>query len=320
MAGRDASLAAADAIHDRPDVVRRGAAAAADDGHVVALHKLLEHVRKRVRLLGEDRLAVGPLERQARVRDAVHRHRAVLTEVADRVAHVLGAGGAVEPDHVHVERHQRGEHGLDVRAEEHLAAVRQQRDARLDRNLAAGELEGLAGAEDGGLDLEDVLRGLDDQQVGAALDQALRLLGEDLNELAEGDLAERGVVARGEVARGADRPGHEAALAGGRARDLRRLAVDLRRVLAKPPLIELEAAGLEGVRLQDLGARVQHRLVHALDHVRAIEHEGLVALALQPAVVLLGQVELLERGAHTAVEHHDPGADRLDVVARRQGS
>ena len=150
--------------------------------------------------------------------------------------------------------------------------------------------------------------------------QALRLLGEDLNELAEGDLAERGVVARGEVARGADRSGHEAALAGGRARDLRRLAVDLRRVLAKPPLIELEAAGLEGVRLQDLGARVQHRLVHALDHVRAIEHEGLVALALQPAVVLLGQVELLERGAHAAVEHDDPGADRLDVVARRQGS
>ena len=40
-------------------------------------------------------------------------------------------------------------------------------------------LERLAGAEDGGLDLEDVLRGLDDQQVGAALDEAARLLLED---------------------------------------------------------------------------------------------------------------------------------------------
>ena len=45
--------------------------------------------------------------------------------------------------------------------------------------------ERLAGAEDGGLDLEDVLRGLDDQQVGAAVDEALGLLGEDRDELAE---------------------------------------------------------------------------------------------------------------------------------------
>ena len=312
-------VAAADAVHDRPDVVGRRAAAAADDRHVVALHELLEHVRERVGLLGEDRLAVGPLERQAGVRDAVHRHRAVLAEVADRVAHVLGAGRAVQPDHVHVERNERCEHGLDVRAEQHLAAVRQQRDARLDRDLAAGEVEGLARAEDRGLDLEDVLRGLDDEQVGAALDQALGLLGEDLDQLAEGDLAERWVVARGEMARRADRAGHEAVVAGGRARDLGGSAVDLRRVLAEPPLLELQAAGLEGVRLHDLGAGVQHRLVHALDHVRAVEHERLVALALKPAVVLLGQLELLERGTHAAVEHHDAVADCLDVVARCQG-
>ena len=38
---------------------------------------------------------------------------------------------------------------------------------------AAGLLERLARAEDRGLDLEDVLRGLDDQQVDAAVDQAL---------------------------------------------------------------------------------------------------------------------------------------------------
>ena len=48
----------------------------------------------------------------------------------------------------------------------------------------AGLLERLAGAEDRGLDLEDVLRGLDDDQVGAAVDQALGLLGEDLDQLA----------------------------------------------------------------------------------------------------------------------------------------
>ncbi len=64
-----------------------------------------------------------------------------------------------------------------------------------------------------------------------------------------------------------------------------------------------------------LGARLEHRLVHALDHVRAVEHECLVALAREAAVVLAGQVELLERGAHAAVEHDDALARGLDVVA-----
>ena len=49
-----------------------------------------------------------------------------------------------------------------------------------------------------------------------------------------------------------------------------------------------------------------HRGVDALDHVRAVQHERLVALALEPAVVLLRQVELLESRAHAAVEDDDP--------------
>ena len=77
-------------------------------------------------------------------------------------------------------------------------------------SVAAGLLERLAGAEDRRLDLEDVLRGLDDDQVGAALDQAPRLLGEDLDELGEGDVAERRVVGRGQEAGRADRAGDEA--------------------------------------------------------------------------------------------------------------
>jgi hypothetical protein len=71
-----------------------------------------------------------------------------------------------------VERLERGQRGADVGAEQHLAAVGQQRDGGLDRHGAAGRPERLAGAEHGGLDLEDVLRGLDDDQVDAALEQA----------------------------------------------------------------------------------------------------------------------------------------------------
>jgi hypothetical protein len=318
--GARSGRAPAHPVDDRPDVVRRRAAAAADDRDPVALDELLQDARQRVGLLGEDRLAVRALEREPGVRDAVHRDRTELAEEADRVAHVLGPGRAVQPDGVDVERGERGEHRLDVGPEQHLAALREERHARLDRHAPAGQLERLAGAEDRGLDLEDVLRGLDDDQVHAALDEALRLLGEDLDELAEGDPAERGVVARRKVPGGADRARHEAVLAGGGAGDLRRPAVDLGRMPFEAPLLELQPAGLEGVRLEDLGPGVEHRLVHTADHVRAVEDERLVTLAGESAVVLGRQVELLERGAHAAIEDHDPASYGISVGALGQGA
>ena len=114
------------ALDDGGDVLGRRAAAAADDGHPEALHELAEHLGQRLGLLGEDRLAVRALERQPRVGDAVHGDRAVLAEEADRVAHVLGAGGAVEAERVDLQGLERGQHGADVGAQQHLAAVGQQ--------------------------------------------------------------------------------------------------------------------------------------------------------------------------------------------------
>ena len=102
------------------------------------------------------------------------------------------------------------------------------------------------------------------------------------------------------------------------AADLGGLAVDLERVLAQPPLVELEAAGLEGVGLDGLGAGLEHRLVHALDDVGAVQDERLVALAGEPAVVLGGEVVLLQGGAHATVEDDDVGADGFEVVTHKQ--
>ena len=306
------------ALVDGSDVLGRRPAAAADDGHAEALDELAEHVGQRLGLLGEDRLAVGALQRQAGVGDAVHRHRAELAEEADRVAHVLGAGRAVEAERVDLQRLERGQHRADVGAEQHLAAVGQQRDAGLDRHRAAERLERLARAEDRGLDLEDVLRGLDDQQVGAALHEAARLLLEDRDQLAEGDLAQGRVVGGGQVAGRPDRAGDEVLLARRLARDLGRLAVDLERVLAQAPFVELQARGLEAVGLHDLGAHLDHRRVQRLDDVGPVQDERLVALALQPAVVGRREVVLLERRAHRAVEDDDALADGGQVVAHRE--
>ncbi len=303
--GSCAGLCVADSCLDRPDVLRRRPAAAADDADAIALDELTQRRRQGLWLFGEDRLAVRSLQRQASVGDAVDGQRAVLAQEADRVAHVLRASRAVEPDHVDFERGQRRQHRLDVGAEQHLAAVGQQRDAGLDRQGTAGRGKGLAGSEDRRLHLEDVLRGLDDDQVGAALDQAARLLGKDLNQLGEGDVAQGRVGRSRQEAGRADRAGDEAILARRLARDLRRLRVDLERVLAQAPLVELQSRALEGVGLDHLGTGLEHRAVHALDHVRAVEHERLVTLALEAAVVGLGKVELLQRRAHAAVEDDD---------------
>jgi hypothetical protein len=231
----------------------------------------------------------------------VDRERRALAEEADRVAHVLGPGRAVEPDHVHLERGKRRQHRLDVGAEQHLAALREQRDRGLDRQLAPGGLECLTGAEDGRLDLEDVLRRLDDDQIGAAVDEAARLLGEDLDQPPEGDRAEGRVVGGGQEAGRPDRAGDESPGPGRLASDLGRLGVDLERVLAQSPLVELQPRALEGVGLDHLRAGVEHRRVDALDHVGAVEDQRLVALALEPAVVLAGELELLQGRAHAAV-------------------
>ena len=111
-------------------------------------------------------------------------------------------------------------------------------------------------------------------------------------------------------------PATKQVLADGAARDLDGLDVDLERVVGETPLVELQAAGLEGVGLDHLRAGGDHRRVHALDDVGPVEHERLVALAGQAAVVGGGEVDLLERRAHPAVEHDDSLANGGKVVTR----
>src|SRR3712207_8589574 len=55
----------------------------------------------------------------------------------------------------------------------------------------------------------------------------------------------RSVLGGGEEAGGADRAGHEAPLADRGARDLGCPAVDLQRLVAQPPLVELQPRALE---------------------------------------------------------------------------
>ena len=55
--------------------------------------------------------------------------------------------------------------------------------------------------------------------------------------------------------------------------------------------------------------------MHALDDVGAVDDERLVALSGESAVVLGGQVELLEGRAHAAVVDDDAALDGFEIVA-----
>ncbi len=69
----------------------------------------------------------------------------------------------------------------------------------------------------------------------------------------------------------------------------------------------------------DLGAGVDHRGVDVADDVGAAEVQHLVRAAGQAVVVLEGEIEGLEGGAHAAVEDHDALAGGLEEVASHGG-
>ena len=96
-------------------------------------HKFVHIIRKRFGLERIDRLTIH-IERKSRVGNARNGQRGIFAEDADRLAHVLGAGGTVETDDVDAHAFEDGERGVDIGAEQH-AAGRIERDLGLDRQI-----------------------------------------------------------------------------------------------------------------------------------------------------------------------------------------
>ena len=123
---------------------------------------------------------------------------------------MLRTGRAVEADHLdrHV-LHDR-ERGGDIGAKQH-AAGGIEGDRGLDWNSATRPSANTRiGGMNGGLQLENVLDGLDDQNVGAAVDKPADLVEEEIDDLLESMLAEHRVFGGREETGGADRAGDEA--------------------------------------------------------------------------------------------------------------
>jgi hypothetical protein len=299
-------------------VVGGGAAAAADDADGEPLDHLAELLGHGVGLEREDGEAAD-VNWDAGVRDDADGPSAVLAEVAGWLAHVLGAGRAVEADDVDGELLDDREGGGDVGPEEHPTGG-VEGDRCLERDGPATLLADAEGGDDCRLELQDVLDGLHDEDITAAVDEASDLVEELLDDLLEPVLAEHRVLGGGQEAGGADRAGHEAGLGDGgvgvgdAAGELGGGAVELVGAVAEAVLLELDEGAAEGVGLENVRAGLEEVGVDVFDDGGVDEDEVLVA-ALLAAVVLGGELSVEDGRAHGAVVDDDALADGIEEWA-----
>ncbi len=313
---------AANRFHHLLQMLRGGAAAAADDGEPEVAHEARQVFRQLVGLQRIDGDAFAVL-RNAGVGLTGERQGGKVGQRAQRVHHLLRAGRAVEPHDVRAHRGQERGGGERLRAQQH-APRRVEGDLRDHRNAAADVGHRLARAEDLRAQLEEVLRRLGDDAVDAALEQPDGLLAEDLYQLGRSHAAQVGVGARGQKAARSQRAGDETrppvgalGAVGLRAGEARGGLVDLVHARAQIVLVELGPARAERVGLHRVAARLEVTAVHALDDVGPGQRKDFVAPLAAVEVLdrqLARELHPLQGGAHGAVENDDSPGDRIENV------
>ena len=301
-------------------MVGRGAAAAADDVDQAGLREFADQPGHEFRALvilaefiGQSGVGIGA---DQRVGDAA--------DVGDMGAQILGAERAVEAD---------GDRpGVADRIPERFGQLPRQQPAGFvgdgagdhHRHVDAAGFGDFGNRVQRRLGVERVEDGFDQQQVGAAVEQAVDLFAISLAQIVEGDGAESGTGnirrdRRGAVGR-ADRAGDKTRFAvfggdacGGVARKFRAFEIhligDTREVV-----IGLRDRG-RGKRVggDDVGAGAQIISVDVLDRLRLRQDQQIVVapqVAMEIPVAFAAKrrlviFEALDHGAHGAVEHQD---------------
>ncbi len=308
-------------------MVGRGAAAAPDDVEEAAvgpLGDLLRHALGRLvvaaQLVGQAGVGVGA--------DGHVRHPG---ELLDVLAELVGAQRAVQSEADRAGVAQAVPEGFGRLAGEGPPALVGDRagDHHGDTTLGLSLEEALDG-EDRGLSVERVEDGLDQQQVGTAVQQGDGGVGVGLDQLVPAHRPEARVVdIRRERQRLGGRPEHAGdpahppveglhglALGAGQRR---RGLVQLDHHVLKAEVGQGDAVGVEGVGLDDVGAGLQVGAVDPGDDLGLRQHQQLVVALLLvlvvaeavPAVVVLFQAVPLDHGAHGAVQDQDPGGEGL---------
>ncbi|MNO64973.1 hypothetical protein D3C76_557120 [compost metagenome] len=300
---------------------RRGAAATADDVQKAAGSELFDH-------FGHLRRGfVVFTERIWQAGVGVRRNLGVglVGELLQVRAQFLGAQGAVQAD--------RDRLGVANRVPERFGGLPGQGPPGSigdgpgdhDRQFDAVFLEHLLHGEDGCLGVEGVEDGFDQDQVGAAFDQAAGRFGVVLYQQVEGDIAKARVVdVRGNRARTAGRAEH----AGDKAWLVRGFqGLGITDLAGQAGTFDVQfvhqgfhavvglgyLGGVEGVGLEDVRPGIQVGLFDGTDDIRAGQHQQVV-VALDVArpvgeafatVVVLLEAVALDHRAHAAIENQD---------------
>ncbi|MPM08575.1 hypothetical protein SDC9_54888 [bioreactor metagenome] len=310
-------------------MIRRGAAAAAHDVHQAfggeLVHQSAGDVGRFVKAGVAHR--VGQAGIGVATDEGVGRG---LVQLLDVGAHQGCAQRAVQADGQRVGVAHAVPEGGDGLAREDAARGVGDGAADHDGQHFAGGVEGFLHREQGGLGVQGVEDGLDQDDIRAAFDQRHGLLEVCLAQLLEGDVARARVVHvgadAGGLGRGAQGACDEARVVrrgvfvAGRARQLGRGQVHLARQIGHAVVFLRNGGGAEGVGLDQVGACGQVFFVDVADHVGAGEREQLVvalhvarkvlepvARTIGPAVALtailrLAQLEALNHRAHGTVE------------------
>ena len=301
-----------DRVGDLADVLGGGSAAATHQREPVVGDEPAEVLGQLVGRKGVLR-AVRPELRQAGVRHDGHRHRGVLAQVTQMLAHLRRTGGAVQSDHVDPERLDGRQGRPDLAAEQHGAGGLD-RDVRDDRDPHAQLLHGGLRAQDRGLDLEQVLAGLDQHGVGTAVDHAERGLGVGIAQRAE-----RGVPERRKLGSRTERAEHEPAhpvparshLVGDLAGEGRALVREFPNPIRDVVVGQIREVAAEGVGLHRVRTGLEVRAMDGTQHVGAGVVEDLVA-PLEPTEVVQREIRRLQHRAHGAVADDNALVQRIE--------
>jgi len=282
----------------------RGSAAAADNIDAVFLNKLDQPAGE---VLGRQRISRLSVDHrgQAGVGHHADPTRAVLAEVTNVLAHLLGTGGAVEADDLdlRVGIHH-GQGGGDVGAHQHGAGGLH-RHLDHDRHATAAFREDRLRGGQSRLGLQDILTGFKQERIDAPIHQAADLLGVAALKGVKGGLPQRG-----QFRARADRADDEARMVGGAesmaglSADLGGHAVQLACLLNQSELGQNDFVGPEGVGFDRIAADLQESAMDLTDDVRPAQAQNLGAV-LQAPVIGQRQIERMDAGSHGSVEDQD---------------
>ena len=307
------------AVHggrDPRDVLGSRAAAATHAVDEPVLGKRAQRPRRLLRGL----VVAAERVRQAGVRVAEHGDGRDTGEVGEEGAHLRRAERAVDPHGERLGVLDRDPEGVHRLAREGATAAIDDGHGDDERDLVAALVLEILDRRDRRLGVQRVEDRLDQQEIGAAVEQSARDLRVSVAHLVErGDAIRRVVDAwreRQGDARRPERAGDDpGAVSVHRApRDLGPGPTELVHVILEPVLALRGRMRGEGVGRDQIRARLEVGAVDGLDvrRPREAEHVDVAPQVLRVAAaearaahVLLREAERLHLRAHGAVEHHD---------------